>query len=213
MKLIIFGPQGSGKGTYAKRLGEKFKIPQISTGDLLRSMRDDPKLGKIIRDCQDKGLLVPDDIVFTLLEGRIAKDDANKGFILDGFPRNMEQAKRLDKITSIDAAVLLNVPEWILIKRLTNRMTCRKCGEIFNTVTLPPKKSGVCDKCTGELYQRDDDKEEAIKLRLEIFKKNTSPLINYYKEKGILKEISCDRLDSPPEENVEKILKELGVKK
>ncbi len=212
MKLIIFGPQGSGKGTYASRLSQKFGIPAISTGDLLRSMREDPVNGKLIREYQDKGLLVPDELVLKILKERIAKEDAKHGFILDGFPRNMSQANALDKMIKMDYAVLLNVPEWILLKRLSNRRTCKSCGTIFNVLTLPPKVEGICDKCGGMLYQRPDDTEESIMRRLSIFKKDTEPLVNYYKEKGILREISCDRLDSPPEENVQKILDVLGVK-
>ncbi len=212
MKLIIFGPQGSGKGTYASRLSQKFGIPAISTGDLLRSMREDPVNGKLIKEYQDKGLLVPDELVLKILKERIAKEDAKHGFILDGFPRNMSQANALDKMIKMDYAVLLNVPEWILLKRLSNRRTCKSCGTIFNVLTLPPKVEGICDKCGGMLYQRPDDTEESIMRRLSIFKKDTEPLVNYYKEKGILREISCDRLDSPPEENVQKILDVLGVK-
>jgi len=212
VKLIIFGPQGSGKGTYASRLSQKFGIPAISTGDLLRSMREDPVNGKLIREYQDKGLLVPDELVLKILKERIAKEDAKHGFILDGFPRNMSQANALDKMIKMDYAVLLNVPEWILLKRLSNRRTCKSCGTIFNVLTLPPKVEGICDKCGGMLYQRPDDTEESIMRRLSIFKKDTEPLVNYYKEKGILREISCDRLDSPPEENVQKILDVLGVK-
>ncbi len=211
MKLIIFGPQGSGKGTYASRLSQKFGIPAISTGDLLRSMREDPVNGKLIKEYQDKGLLVPDELVLKILSERIAKEDARNGFILDGFPRNMSQANALDGMVQMDYAVLLNVPEWILLKRLSNRRTCKSCGSIFNVLTLPPKVEGICDKCGGMLYQRPDDTEEAIMRRLSIFKKDTEPLVNYYKEKGILREISCDSLDSPPEENVAKILKVLGV--
>jgi adenylate kinase len=212
VKLIIFGPQGSGKGTYASRLSQKFGIPAISTGDLLRSMREDPVNGKLIKEYQDKGLLVPDELVLKILKERIAKEDAKHGFILDGFPRNMSQANALDKMIKMDYAVLLNVPEWILLKRLSNRRTCKSCGTIFNVLTLPPKVEGICDKCGGMLYQRPDDTEESIMRRLSIFKKDTEPLVNYYKEKGILREISCDRLDSPPEENVQKILDVLGVK-
>jgi adenylate kinase len=211
VKLIIFGPQGSGKGTYASRLSQKFGIPAISTGDLLRSMREDPVNGKLIKEYQDKGLLVPDELVLKILSERIAKEDARNGFILDGFPRNMSQANALDGMVQMDYAVLLNVPEWILLKRLSNRRTCKSCGSIFNVLTLPPKVEGICDKCGGMLYQRPDDTEEAIMRRLSIFKKDTEPLVNYYKEKGILREISCDSLDSPPEENVAKILKVLGV--
>ena len=213
MKLIIFGPIGSGKGTYASRLAQIFGIPQISTGDLFREIvKTGSPLGKEVKRIMDAGGLQPDEITIQILKERLAKPDTNNGFILDGFPRNMEQAKALDEITKIDAAVLLNVPEWLLLKRLTNRRVCRKCGEIFNILTLPPKKEGVCDKCGGELYQRHDDQEEAIRVRLSIFKKDTEPLINYYKEKGVLKQISCDKLDSPPEENVQKILDVLGVK-
>jgi adenylate kinase len=210
MNLIIFGPQGSGKGTIASRLGLKFGIPQISTGDLLReNVKKGTDLGKKVKPIMDKGLLVPDEIVLALLKGRLAMDDAKKGFILDGFPRTESQARVLDGMTKIDAALLLNVPEWLLLKRMTNRRVCRKCGETYNLVNIKPKKDGVCDKDGGELYQRDDDKEDAIKARLKAYEENTKPLIKYYEAKGILRQVTCDRLETTPDENVAAAMKAL----
>ena len=214
MKMIIIGPQGSGKGTYASRLSSIFDIPHISTGDLFRGeVKDETALGIKAKEYMDKGLLVPDELVVEVLKKRISKEDAKKGFILDGFPRNPDQAKNLDKISKIDVVVELFVPEWLSIKRLTSRRVCKNCGEIYNLINVRPKKEGVCDKCGGDLIQRDDDKEKAIKERLTIYKRDTAPLIDYYKKKGVLKQITCDNAESPPEENVEKILKVLGDKK
>ena len=214
MNLIIFGPQGSGKGTIASRLGAKLGIPQISTGDLLRyEVKNGTPLGKKVEGIMNAGGLVSDEIVLGLLQNRINQKDAKKGFILDGYPRNLSQALTLDKIANMDAAVLLNVPEWLLLKRLTNRRVCRTCGEIYNLVNIRPKKAGICDKDGGELYQRDDDKEEAIKARLATYEKMTKPLIEFYKQKGILKEYTCDRLEITPDENVANIMKVLGLAK
>jgi adenylate kinase len=214
MNIVIFGPMNSGKGTIASRLGLKLGIPHISTGDMLREeVKQGTEIGKRVEPFMIKGLLMPDDIVTELLKKRLGQEDAKKGFILDGYPRTMSQAIALDKIAKIDAAVILNVPEWLLLVRASNRVTCRKCGEIYNLLNIKPKKDGVCDKDGGELYHREDDNEASIKKRLEIYKKDTEPLINYYKRKGILKEYFCDKLETPPEDNVAQVLKLLGVKK
>jgi adenylate kinase len=214
MKMIIIGPQGSGKGTYASRIAPILSIPHISTGDLLREeIKNNTELGKKAKEYVDKGLLVPDELVMDVLKKRINQKDAKKGFIFDGFPRNQEQAKALDKISKIDVVIELVVPEWILLKRLSSRRVCKSCGEIYNILNVKPKKDGICDKCGGELIQRSDETPEAIKERLNLYKKETQPLINYYKEKGILKQVSCDKFESPPEATVEKILNTLGVKK
>jgi adenylate kinase len=213
MRMIIIGPQGSGKGTYASRLSAILGVPHISTGDLLREeVKNDTELGKKANDYMEKGLLVPDELVIEILKKRISQKDAKKGFILDGFPRNQSQAKMLDDISKIDVVVELAVPEWILLNRLSSRRTCKGCGEIYNIVSVKPKKEGMCDKCGGELIQRSDETSDAIRERLSIYRRDTLPLIDYYKNRGILKQVSCDRLESPPEENVANIIKVLGVK-
>ncbi|MCD6575791.1 MAG: adenylate kinase [Nanoarchaeota archaeon] len=212
VKIIMLGPPGAGKGTYATRLAPKLGIPTISTGELLRAARDDPEIGETIRKYQDSGELVPDEIVIQILKKRLEQDDAKNGFILDGFPRTLAQAKALETITNIDVVINLDVPEEILIKRLSARRQCKKCGAIYNLLYLKPKVDGICDKCGGELYQRDDDKPEAIKERLRVYHEKTAPLIDYYKEKGIMITITTDRIDVPPEEQVEKIMQKLKEK-
>ncbi len=213
MILILFGPQGSGKGTIASRVGAKLGgIPHISTGDMLRDeVKRATEIGKNAAPIMNSGGLVPDAVVNKLLEDRLSKDDAKNGFILDGYPRNITQAHELETKYKVDAAVLLNVPVWLLLSRLTNRRVCRNCGEVYNLVNLNPKKEGVCDKCGGEVYQRDDDKEEAIKERFATYERVTMPLVEYYKGKGILKTVTCDKLETTPDENVASMLKALGI--
>jgi len=214
MRLAIFGPQGSGKGTYASRLSPILGVPHISTGDLCREeVAKGTELGKKIKEIMDRGGLQPDEVIIEMLKNRISKDDCKKGFILDGFPRTLEQAEELDKITSLDNVINLVVPDWVLLKRLSLRVSCKKCGEIYNLGYLKPKKEGICDKCGGELAQRDDDKEGAIKKRLREYEEKTKPLIDYYKNKGILLNVSNDKIETPPEIVVNKILGVLGVKK
>ena len=210
MNLIILGPPGSGKGTYASRLQLKLGMPAIATGDMLREIaRQKSKLAKTVRDYMSTGKLVPDGIVKQVLKERLARDDCKKGFILDGFPRTIEQAEALDKITNIDAVILLHVPEWILVERLSSRRVCRKCGEVYNILYLKPKKEGVCDKCGGELYQRMDDTPKVVKDRLKVYEKQTEPLIKHYKRRLPFVEFKCEKLEVPPEVAVEEILKEL----
>lgn len=209
MKMIFLGPPGSGKGTYASRIGPKLGIPHISTGDLLRAARDDPEHGKTIRHYQDTGGLVPDEITIAVLEKRIGQNDAKKGFILDGYPRNTPQAQALDKITDIDTVINLVVPDRVVIARLSSRRQCRKCSRIFNVLYLKPKKQGICDACGGGLYQRDDDKPEVIKERLKEYEKNTSPLTDFYRKRDIVIDMACNSVDIPPEIMVDKIMKSL----
>jgi adenylate kinase len=195
MRLVLLGAPGAGKGTQAKKLIEKHGIPQVSTGDILRqSVTDGTPLGKEAKSYMDKGELVPDSVVLGLVEERLQQDDARKGYILDGFPRNTAQAEALDGMLekfsmSITAAVSVDVPFEDLMKRLTGRRTCKTCGQMYNVYFSPPAKEGVCDKCGGELYQRDDDREETIKKRLDVYQSQTAPLIDYYGKKGILKSI------------------------
>ncbi len=196
MRLVLLGAPGAGKGTQAKKLIEKYGIPQISTGDLLRAaVSAGTPLGKEAKSYMDKGELVPDRVVLGMVEERLKQDDCKKGYILDGFPRNVSQADALDKMLnslgmSLDAALSVDVPFDELMKRLTGRRTCKSCGQMYNIYFNPPKKEGICDKCGGELFQRDDDKEETIKKRLEVYNSQTAPLIEYYSKKGILKSVS-----------------------
>ena len=195
MRLVLLGAPGAGKGTQAKKLIEKYGIPQISTGDILRqNVADGTPLGKEAKSYMDSGKLVPDSVVLGLVEDRLKKDDCKKGYILDGFPRNTAQAEALDGILNklgmpITAAVSVDVPKEDLMKRLTGRRTCKGCGQMYNVYFNAPKKEGACDKCDGALFQRDDDKEETIKKRLDVYDAQTAPLMGYYGGKGILKGI------------------------
>src|SRR4030066_693583 len=196
MRLVLLGAPGAGKGTQAKKLTEKYRIPQISTGDILRkAVADGTPLGKEAKVIMDKGELVPDKIVLGLVEERVKQNDCKKGYILGGLPRNTAQAEALDKMLNdlrmpLDSALSVDVPKDDLMKRLTGRRTCKKCQQLINVYFSTSKKDGVCDKCDGELFQRDDDKEETIKKRLDVYEAQTAPLIDYYKKKGMLKSIS-----------------------
>ena len=183
MNLILLGGPGAGKGTQAKLIVEEYKIPQISTGDMLReAVKQGTELGKKAKEYMDKGELVPDEIVIGIVRDRLKQPDCEKGFILDGFPRTIAQAEALDKMLDeigkkIDAVINIYVPEEEIVKRIVNRRTCKKCGAIYHLIYSPPKESNKCDKCGGELYQRDDDKEETVRERLRVYKQQTEPLI------------------------------------
>ena len=207
MRIVMLGPPGAGKGTYASRMTVALGVPHISTGDMVREViKAQTQLGMKIKEYSDKGGLVPDGIIVQLLANRLAKPDCEKGFILDGFPRTIRQAKALDGISKIDVVINLNVPDEIIIARLSNRIVCRKCEAIYNLLTLKPKREGICDNCGGELYQREDDKPEVIQERLDVYRKKTEPLIEYYRTKGILRDVHCDDLMTPPDVIVERIM-------
>ena len=195
MNIIMLGPPGAGKGTQAKMLVEKLGIPQISTGDMLRAaVKEGTPMGLKAKEYMDGGKLVPDEVVIGIVKDRLAADDCAKGFILDGFPRTIPQAEALDKVLAemgkkIEYVVNVAVPESELLTRLTGRRTCKKCGAMYHVKFNPPKQDGVCDKCGGELYQRDDDKEETILNRLKVYNDQTAPLIEYYKKQGVLVDI------------------------
>ncbi len=200
MKIILLGPPGSGKGTYAQMLEPKFK--RISTGDLLRHINKNTKIGKEISDILSEGRLVPDDIVIKLIEKEINKEN----IVFDGFPRTLEQAKLLDKITTIDKVVLLKVSDDIIIKRLAGRMQCLKCGRVYHIKNNPPKKKGICDNCFSILHRRED--ENAIKKRLKIYNKNIKQIYDYYNKKEILYEIDAERTIKEIFKDLEKLLNE-----
>lgn len=195
MNVIMLGPPGSGKGTQAKRLVEKYSIPQLSTGDLLReAVKSGAGLGAEAKKFMDAGELVPDQVVIGMVKERLAKDDCEKGFILDGFPRTVPQAEALDKTLEemgkkIDKVINIDVPDKEVAARLSGRRTCKSCGAMYHLEFNQPKKEGVCNKCESELYQRDDDNESTIMSRLAVYHDQTSPLKEYYGGQGLVADI------------------------
>lgn len=192
MKIIMLGAPGAGKGTQAQRIVTKYGIPQISTGDIFRyNIKENTELGKKLKSFVDNGKLVPDEVVVEVVVDRLKKDDCKNGYILDGFPRTIPQAKALDDIlasenSKIDFCIDVEVPYDNIINRMSGRRTCTGCGSTYNTVFSPTKEENICDKCGDTTIQREDDKEEIVKNRLEVYDKETKPLIDYYKEKGNL---------------------------
>jgi len=208
-KLILFGPPGAGKGTFSSQIKEVLPdIVHISTGDIFReNLKNETPLGLKAKSYMDKGELVPDDVTIEMVRERLNKEDVKKnGFILDGFPRNTTQAEALSKMQEINRVILLNVPRDIIIKRILGRYSCPSCNEIYNKYFMKPKKEGICDKCGSkiELKQRPDDTEETLKNRLEVYEKNTKPLIEYYKNQKLVKEI--DYSNKLPEKKVKKVI-------
>ena len=197
MRLILVGPPGAGKGTQAVALAAHYKIPHISTGDIFRAnLKNGTELGKKAQSFMDRGELVPDSVTNEMVKDRLGNSDVINGFLLDGFPRNTNQAEVLDEILiekkmPLDAALELSIDNSEIVKRLSGRRTCRNCSATFHKDFEKPKVDGVCDKCNGELYQREDDKEEVITRRLEIYAQQTEPIISYYKNAGILKKMSA----------------------
>jgi adenylate kinase len=183
MNLMALGAPGVGKGTYSDLIAQSLKIPRVSTGDMFReNIKNSTPIGKKAKSHIDKGLLVPDEITIEMLKERIIQEDCKGGFLLDGFPRTIPQADAMKDLAKIDKVLNFVAPEAIIIDRLSGRRVCRKCGATFHIKNIPPKKPGICDTCGGELYQREDDKEEVIKSRIEEYNKKTAPLIEYYKE-------------------------------
>lgn len=215
MKAIIFGAPGAGKGTYGSRLKEKLGVEVIATGDIFRElMKDNSELGRKVKGFVEKGLLVPDEVVVEILKQRLSGIPEGKGFILDGFPRTLEQAKTLEGITKIDVILLLEVPDQIIIERLSSRRICRNCGTVYNTRFLKPKVEGVCDKCSGPLYQRSDDNPEVISKRLQVYKEQTAPLLEYYKQNKlpIIKAITTS-IEQKPQPIVDELIEDLKKQK
>ncbi len=195
MDFILLGPPGAGKGTQAKLMVDKWNIPQISTGDILRAaVREGTTLGVEAKGFMDRGELVPDRVVIGIIAERLTEEDAVKGFILDGFPRTIPQAEALQQILdgldrAIDHVISIEVEDEELVTRLTGRRMCKECGESFHVVFNPSSSEGTCDRCSGELYQRDDDKEDTIRQRLAVYSEQTQPLIAHYEEQGRLRRI------------------------
>jgi adenylate kinase len=198
MKLIFLGPPGAGKGTTAALASTKLGVPHISTGDLFRAaVKAGTRLGLQVRDVLASGGLVPDGLTISLVRERFAEPDTVSGWILDGFPRTIAQAEALRSIAVVDRAVNFDVPDSVLLVRLTGRRVCRSCGKIYHIATMPSAKPGICDSCSGELYTRADDKEETIRNRLEHYRIQTEPLIGWYEKAGLL--LTIEGQGSPDE--------------
>ena len=195
MKIIMLGAPGAGKGTQAKKIAEKYSIPHISTGDIFRAnIKNGTELGKKAKTFMDQGLLVPDELVVDLVVDRVKQDDCENGYVLDGFPRTIPQAEALDKALAamgekMNYAINVEVPDENIVNRMSGRRACVDCGATYHIVYAPTQKEGICDKCGGELILRDDDKPETVQKRLGVYHEQTQPLIDYYSEAGILKNV------------------------
>jgi len=193
--LVLLGPPGAGKGTQAERISELYGIPHISTGDIFRdNLKRGTELGLKAKEYMDRGELVPDEVVIGIVRNRLAEPDCDKGFVLDGFPRTVAQADALKEMLasmgkSINHVLNIQVPDQTVVERLTARRTCRSCGAIYHLKFNPPREEGRCDACGGELYVRDDDREETVRARLEEYRSKTQPLIDYYRAEGLLRDI------------------------
>jgi adenylate kinase len=204
MNLIFLGAPGAGKGTLATQLSKEYDIPQISTGDIFRAaVKQGSGLGKKVQGIMEKGELVPDSLTVELVEERLAQRDARNGYILDGFPRTIAQADALASFQKIDMVINFNTSDDVVIRRLSGRRVCRSCGAIYHVENMPPTVEGKCDKCDGELYTRDDDTIESIKNRLRVYKDQTEPLIAYYRDKAVLRDIDSSM---SPEDSFSQIM-------
>jgi adenylate kinase len=207
MKMLMFGPPGSGKGTYASRLSRELNIPHISTGGMIREeIKNNTEIGKKIEDYTRRGQLAPDDITIELLQKRLSNSDCMTGFILDGFPRTVKQAEALEKTVKLDVVINLNVPDAIIVERLSRRLTCTNCGAIYNEHRLKSGVDRTCEKCGGQLYKRNDDQPQVIQERLRVYEKQTEPLINYYRRKNLIETIRDREVWTPPEKIVNEII-------
>ena len=208
MNIIFLGPPGAGKGTQAQMICDALKIPQVSTGDMLRrAMKEGTETGLKAKSYIDAGKLVPDEVIIDIVKERLAMDDCKGGYILDGFPRTVPQAEALDTFAAIDSVIELDVADQVLVERLSGRRVCLKCGATYHVSMLNGKTS--CDKCGDELIQRDDDKPETVQNRLTVYHNQTAPLIGYYEKKGLLHKVAGDQ---GIENTFAAIMKELGAK-
>ena len=213
MKIVMLGAPGAGKGTQAKMIAEKYSIPHVSTGDIFRAnIKNGTELGKEAKSYMDKGELVPDELTVRILLDRVAQEDCKNGYVLDGFPRTIPQAEVLDaELTKmgdkIDFAINVEVPDENIVRRMSGRRACLKCGATYHIVHIPPVKEGICDKCGSELVLRDDDKEETVKNRLSVYHEQTQPLIDYYKKAEVLHSVDGTKDPDQVFEAIVEILK------
>ena len=196
MRIAFLGPPGAGKGTQARDLAQEWGVLHLATGDMLREeVAAGTPLGREAKSYMDQGALVPDDVIIRMMGERLGRADAGRGFILDGFPRTIAQAEALTKLLkdlgqTLDTVVYFDVSEPELLRRLTGRRVCRACGHSYHLTSNPPKRAGVCDACGGELYQRDDDTEATVRRRLEVYQRQTAPLLDYYRQRNMLTTVS-----------------------
>jgi len=195
-RVAFLGPPGAGKGTQARELAQEWRVPHLATGDMLReAVAAGTPLGREAKGYMDQGALVPDDVIIRMMGERLGKADAGRGFILDGFPRTIAQAEALAKLLkdlgqTLDTVIYFDVSEPELLRRLTGRRVCRACGHSYHMTSNPPKRAGVCDECGGELYQRDDDAETTVRKRLDVYQRQTAPLLDYYRQRSLLATVS-----------------------
>ncbi len=214
MKIVMLGAPGAGKGTQALKIAEKFGIPHISTGDIFRfNIKNGTELGKKAKSFMDAGKLVPDELTIDILLDRVAKDDCKDGYILDGFPRTIPQAKALSEVLAkdgqkIEYAIDVDVPDENIVRRMGGRRSCPNCGASYHIVYIPPKAEGICDHCGTALIQRDDDKEETVKNRLSVYHEQTQPLIDYYNEQGVMFKVDGTKDMQEVFEDIVKILED-----
>jgi len=217
MRVVLLGPPGAGKGTQAKQLCETFKIPHISTGDMLREeIKSDTALGKEAKRYMESGELVPDSVVNEMIKERILRSDAKNGFVLDGFPRAKTQAESLEKTLKnisnvLDLVLYIDMDKEAIIERLEGRRTCKECGAIFHMKNMPPKEASTCDKCGSELFQRPDDKRETIENRINVYLKEISPLLEFYENEGALEKINANLTPQKVNDALENLLKKRNL--
>lgn len=208
MRLVLLGPPGSGKGTQGERLAQALGVPRISTGDILRrNVAQGTELGKKAKAFMESGKLVPDELVIAMTAARLTEADARNGFILDGFPRTIPQAEALGRLTPLDAVVNLFLEPEELVKRSAGRRVCPKCESVYHLASNPPRKAGICDKCGTPLVTRPDDREEVVRTRIETYERQTAPLVQYYREKGLLREVYASGMIDEISQRVQEALR------
>ena len=213
MRLVFIGPPGIGKGTYASAVSKKYGIPHISTGDIFREeIKKGSPLGLKVKEYVSRGELVPDDIVIEVVRRRLSREDCKKGFILDGYPRTLRQAEALDEMTKIDLVLNFVAPDEVIIERVSGRIICSKCGAIYHERWRPPRKPGVCDVCGGRVVKREDDRPEVVKHRLELYKRQFAPIIEYYRRKGLLIDVDASDTADVVIPRIIKLLERYGFK-